>query len=580
MEKVGPYVIIGRLATGGMAEVFLARRDGPAGFEKIQVVKRILPQFAEDPEFRRMFLDEARLAALINHPNVVQIFELGGTRELLYIAMEYVPGFDLAKVMDASLKMRRLVPPAVSARIVADAAAGLDFASRLTDAKGQPRGIVHRDISPENLLVSEVGQVKVVDFGIARANTGAQLSASGRLKGKVHYHAPEHIQNKPVDGKADVYALGVVLYELLCARRPFEGLGELEVMRNTVEVDPPPPSKWYPTAEPELSQIALRALAREPKARPTAGQLRDELEVWLRTNPCTAADVERYLLEVIPAGSADRLKARKLLESAPMRQPGNTDPSRVAPLPPGVREPGATEHTVREALKRWQVLAPVGAAALLAFGAVGWMLTRPPPALPPAPVKAPEIIAVPVPPPPLPNEVAVPPPANPPPAPKLASEHDASHHPYGHRPAGLERAGSNAAYLIVKVSPPCELRVDKESGERPLGKEFAIAPGTHELHFTNAKLHLDARRTVKLEPGQHEEPKFEFVKHPVAMFVAPWAYVTVDGENYGSTPTLNKKVELYEGAHAVELRNPSYKSATTTLSMTDKPTTFKYAFQH
>ena len=481
--------------------------------------------------------------------------------------------------MDASLKLRRLIPPAVSARIVADAAAGLDFAHRLTDAKGSPRGLVHRDISPENLLVSEVGQVKVVDFGIARANTGAQLSASGRLKGKVHYHAPEHIQNKPVDGKADVYALGVVLYELLCARRPFEGLGELEVMRNTVEIDPPPPSKWYPTAEPELSSIALRTLARDPKLRPTAAELRDELEVWLRTNPCTAADVERYLLEVIPNGSTDRLKARKLLESAPVRVPGNTDPSRVSPLPMGVREPGATEHTIREQLKRWQVLAPVGAAAMLAFVAIGFMLSRPPPAPPPAP-KAPEVIAVPVPPPPMQNEVAVPPTIAPP-APKLASEHehDAQHHPYGHRPNGLERAGSNASYLIVKVSPPCELRVDHESGERPLGREFAIAPGVHELHFTNAKLHLDAKRTVHLEPGQHDEPRFEFVKHPVAMFVAPWAYVTVDGENYGSTPTLNKKVELYEGAHAVELRNPSYKSTTSTLSIADKAATFRYAFQ-
>ena len=242
MDKVGPYVLIGRLATGGMAEVFLARRDGPAGFEKVAVLKQILPQFAEDPEFRRMFLDEARLAALINHPNVVQIFELAATPQQLYIAMEFVPGFDLAKVMDASLKQRRLLPAAVAARIVADAAAGLDFAHRLTDAKGAPRGIVHRDISPENLLVSEVGQVKVVDFGIARAGTGHALSSSGRLKGKVHYHAPEHISGQHLDGKADVYALGVVLYELLCARRPFEGMGELEVMKATVEQDPPLPA--------------------------------------------------------------------------------------------------------------------------------------------------------------------------------------------------------------------------------------------------------------------------------------------------------------------------------------------------
>ncbi len=273
MEHAGPYALIGRLATGGMAEVFLARREGPAGFEKLAVVKRILPQFAEDPEFRRMFLDEARLAARINHPNVVQIFELSESKDVLYLAMEYVAGFDLARVMDASLKLRRLVPPPVAARIVADAAAGLDAAHRHTDSKGKQLMVVHRDISPENLLVSEVGQVKVVDFGIARAGEGTAhtQSSSGRLKGKVHYHAPEHIQDKPLDGRADVYALGVVLYELLCARRPFEGLSELDVMRACVERDPPPPSKYYATAEPELSQLAMWALVRAPLKRPTAG---------------------------------------------------------------------------------------------------------------------------------------------------------------------------------------------------------------------------------------------------------------------------------------------------------------------
>jgi hypothetical protein len=204
------------------------------------------------------------------------------------------------------------------------------------------------------------------------------------------------------------------------------------------------------------------------------------------------------------------------------------------------------------------------------------------------PAPAPSVIAVPTPPPV--NEVTVPAPAPVSAAPdsgtvvaKLtatAPEREPVRHPVGHRPAGLERAGSNAAYLMVKASPHCELHVDQESGERPLGKEFALSPGPHTLHFVNRKLHLDATRTVKLEPGAHLEPRFTFERKPIPVRIAPWAYVTVDGEEYGATPTLNKKLELFEGGHRVELRNPAQpKPAALELKVVDNgENVLRYSF--
>jgi hypothetical protein len=552
MDKVGPYVIIGRLATGGMAEVFLARRDGPAGFEKVAVLKQILPQFAEDPEFRRMFLDEARLAALINHPNVVQIFELAADPQQLYIAMEFVPGFDLAKVMDASLKQRRLLPAAVGARIVADAAAGLDFAHRLTDAKGAARGIVHRDISPENLLVSEVGQVKVVDFGIARAGTGHALSSSGRLKGKVHYHAPEHISGQHLDGKADVYALGVVLYELLCARRPFEGLGELEVMKATVEQDPPLPARYYPTAEPELSQIAMRALERDPRRRLSALELRDALELWLRRHPCTAADIERYLLEVIPADAPERMKARELLESAPVREK-SAGPA-AGPMRPAAYRPAVPERTVRDNSRLLRTAVPLVLSVLVGFAVVSWLVTRnPAPVLAQPDVPQPAVLPVPAGPPA--GEVHV---ADTPSRPERNAEPGARPHPPPAKHHEVERAPPVAsAVLSFKVTPArgTEVLVDGEGNGRPAGERVALAPGNHTLRFVNAALHLDATRTVHADAGRHREVRFSFERRPVGIRIYPWATVNIDGVDFGVQPDPNKTISLFEGRHQVRLRN-------------------------
>ena len=205
------YQVLGRLATGGMAEVWLARSVGIAGFEKLVVLKTILPELASNPQFVAMFVNEARLAAMLSHPNCVQIFDLGQEGDCLYIAMEYLEGFSLARVLKRAKEKRVSIGEPLIARIIMDAASGLDYAHRLKDREGRHVGPVHRDVSPDNLLVGFSGQVKVVDFGIAKAATPALLAtvtAAGMVKGKHGYIAPEYLLGLPLDGRADVFALG------------------------------------------------------------------------------------------------------------------------------------------------------------------------------------------------------------------------------------------------------------------------------------------------------------------------------------------------------------------------------------
>ncbi|HLK99636.1 MAG TPA: serine/threonine-protein kinase, partial [Myxococcaceae bacterium] len=215
-QQLGKYQLIRKLATGGMAEVFLAKAAGPMGFEKTLVVKRILPHLAEDPAFVEMFLSEAKLAAQLNHPNIVQIFDFGEADDAYFLAMEFIDGPNLRVLLKRASQQGVALPPAVCARLIATACEGLAFAHDFADpGTGELLGLIHRDISPDNVLVSRQGAVKVVDFGIAKAAGQSHKTRSGVIKGKLSYMPPEQLRAKQLDRRADVYALGVVLYELL-----------------------------------------------------------------------------------------------------------------------------------------------------------------------------------------------------------------------------------------------------------------------------------------------------------------------------------------------------------------------------
>src|SRR5262249_27808429 len=270
--RFGRYELLKRLAGGGMGEVYLARQRGPAGFEKLLVIKTLLPHLCEDEEFISMFKDEARLCAHLVHPNICQVFEFDEVKGTWFIAMEYVRGEDLRRLERACEQRGKPLPVPLICRIVADAAAGLSFAHSLRDPTGCSYGIVHRDISPQNILVTLDGGVKIIDFGIAKAAGRSQHTRSRALKGKCGYMSPEQADGAPVDARADIFALGVVLHELLTGRRLFKGADDVQTLARVRECRVPRPSELEPELPQGLDPIVLKSLARDPAQRYAGAQ--------------------------------------------------------------------------------------------------------------------------------------------------------------------------------------------------------------------------------------------------------------------------------------------------------------------
>jgi serine/threonine protein kinase len=266
VKRLGRFQIIGRLATGGMAEVYLALSGELTGYRTLLVVKRILPHLASNRQFIGMFLDEARLAALLDHPNVVRIIEVGHDGEEYFLAMELVQGKPLSAVLRKAAREKRPPSPALSAYIMAQAASGLGYAHALTDGEGRPLGVVHRDVSPQNVLISFEGAVKLIDFGVARAFGRVAHTSPGGLKGKIEYMSPEQASAEDVDHRADVFALGVVLWEVLTGRRLFRRETELATMRAILD-DPIPRPSEIADVPAELDAVVMRALRKRRDAR-------------------------------------------------------------------------------------------------------------------------------------------------------------------------------------------------------------------------------------------------------------------------------------------------------------------------
>jgi len=278
----GRYTLIRKLASGGMAEVFLARQGGLEGFEKLVVVKRILPGFAQNEEFRKMFLDEARLAADLRHPNVVNIFDVGSDAGTYFIAMEYLHGQDLSALFHKHRERGEQLPLEQALQVVMDAASGLHHAHTKTSLDGEPLHLVHRDVSPQNLFLTYDGVTKVLDFGIARARKRGVKSDAGVVKGKFAYLAPEALEGAELDARADQFALGIVLWELTTLSRLFQRPSDAEVLRAVMECKIPRPAERVPGYPAALEDIVLRCLSRERDNRfADCDELRGELETFL-----------------------------------------------------------------------------------------------------------------------------------------------------------------------------------------------------------------------------------------------------------------------------------------------------------
>jgi len=278
----GKYMLVAKLGQGATSEVFLAVVSGPAGFRKPVVLKRLYPNLVEEPGIVDMFQDEARLAARLNHPHVVQTLEVGQFEGFHFIAMEYLEGVALDRVLSRAKQMQIRIPPPLSARIVYDALEGLGHAHQLTDFDGTPMRVVHRDVSPQNVFITFEGVVKLLDFGVAKAATSIARTETGVVKGKYAYIAPEQALDEGIDERADLWSTGVVLWELLAARRLFKSSNEVATLQKALTAPIPALSTYARDVAPDLQSVVSRALERDPSRRyRSAAQMQVDLERYL-----------------------------------------------------------------------------------------------------------------------------------------------------------------------------------------------------------------------------------------------------------------------------------------------------------
>ncbi len=276
--QLGRYSLFAELASGGMATVYLGRMNGEMGFGRTVAIKRMHRHTAQESEFVSMFLDEAHLAARVQHPNVVATLDVVNSDDELFLVMEYVQGASLAALIRTAREGGIKIPVAVAASIAIGYLSGLHAAHEAKDEQGQPLGIVHRDVSPQNVLVGADGVARLLDFGIARAATRLTATREGHVKGKLPYMAPEQLTGE-VTRQTDVYSAGVVLWEVLTSRRLFQGDTDFQLIHNVMRAEIPPPSRFNPEVPPEVDRIVLKAASREPHARwPTAQAMANALD--------------------------------------------------------------------------------------------------------------------------------------------------------------------------------------------------------------------------------------------------------------------------------------------------------------
>lgn len=264
-QTLGKYTLKRHLATGGMAEIWLAEQSGPGGFQRELVIKRILPHLASDPDFTQMFLDEAHLVAQLNHPQIAQIFELGQIDGHYFIAMEFLDGIDIEKLIILARDSNVQLPLNIACKIVSDVLLALDYAHEFTGKDGEPYNLVHRDVSPQNVLLSNDGVIKLVDFGVAKAKSNRSKTEPGGVKGKFAYMAPEQIQSNEVDRRADLFAVGLLLFEISTLTRPFGD--DLQAVTGIMSLEPPDARTIRPDIPQPIIDVIAKALQKDRNDR-------------------------------------------------------------------------------------------------------------------------------------------------------------------------------------------------------------------------------------------------------------------------------------------------------------------------
>ncbi len=470
----GRFRIVSRLASGGMAELFLAEQMGRGGFRKQVAIKRIRPELAAEPEFVEMFLDEARITAQLQHPNVVQLYELDDTDGALCLVLELVRGVSLAV-----LRQRQVgpFPPPLAAFVASEVARALAYAHAFRDTEtGHPLGIVHRDVSPQNILISQEGLIKLADFGIAKAVGNLQRTKTGQLKGKVSYASPEQLANAPVDGRTDIWALGVVLFELLTGRRLFPTSSEAAAVTAILEAPIPDAQELAPDLPEELCAVLRSALERVPAARlGSAALFANRLEAFAAR-----------------AGLRDGREALVRWAGPNLSPAAPAIAGRTAPIIPG-ETLSALRPTVRSGWTRsLLVRVALGSCAAALVGTTGWLgLSRHA-----APLTAAARIASP---PPAKETSPARPKAPPAPAPQVASAPSRA----TSAPARPKRRDGRAGSLDVNTEPWSEVELDGRAlGMTPLAN-VPLSPGRHRLLCKNPETNTHAAEALNVRPGQH-----------------------------------------------------------------------------
>jgi len=547
----GRYALLERLAVGGMAEILLARARGEAGFERVCVIKRVLPHLAANPRFVTMFLDEARLAARLHHPGIAQIFDLGRHEDDYFIAMEYLAGEDLSSILGRSATLGLRMPLPVAAAIIQGAASALHHAHELRDATGQPLGIVHRDVSPSNLFLTYQGSVKVLDFGIALALGRAEATLTGSVKGKASYMSPEQANGRRVDRRTDVWALGACLRELLTGTRAFEADSAVATLREVCERQLAPVSVLRPDLPPALDAVVGRALERDLEARfATAETFRAALEQAVPA-AATQGALQAYLVELFGSERATRSLARGV--ASPRPASGETSELVLE------RQAATLETRVdpavhpRPARWRWVLgalagLGVMGAAALASRRAPVETRVAPAMAGSPAPAQVPVPVSAAA---PAESPSAAPAPRKPP----------------------RRATPASVGYLVVTSELPATVRVDgRPRGSTPLPR-ITLPAGVHTLELQHAPLGLSRRARITIPANQAVSYQPDFGRTELHVTCAPWAHVFLDGVEVGQTPLAG--YPLWEGRHRLRLVTEAGSKQLTLNAVPGKPLVVK-----
>ena len=544
-ESFGKYYLIDKVAVGGMAEVFEAKTFSHGGFEKLLVIKRILQHLSDNGEFVEMFIDEAKISVMLQQPNIVGVYDFGKIRDNYFIAMECVEGKDLKCILRKLAERRKLLPIEYAVYMAHEVCKGLDYAHKKTSVRGEPLGIVHRDMSPSNILLSYTGEVKIADFGIAKAEISVYNTKDGVLKGKFEYMSPEQASGVSIDNRSDIFSVGIMLHEMLTGRRLFKTDSEIKTLERIKAADARPPSETNPNIPARLDEIVMRALSQSAAARYADARefQTDLLEFMYPSTPdLTRESMAHFMAELF---SVEIEQERTRLEDGTRIAVSLWEEEPELDLEPAWAEGGTGSSTTMQAAPPSRIPLVIAAiAVLLALGVATWVALRPDKVV----ERVVEVQA------PVPTHGAVDVRLTPAVAARVL--------------VGGQLVGSGPNMVFDKVAPDqdLELRVEME-GYEPFTQNIKLQAG-ERLLLPIALVEIkhappESTGTTGDKPVRSSGPAALVINSSPS-----GASVYLDGENLGRTP-----LTWTEGSHgqryAFELRMDGYESGRVTANWPD-----------